>query len=417
MELEILERSFHLSALLSDQKNENFADLLCFIEEFSLKHHEETHKLPHHINVIDELHAGENAHSRIFAQLLRYKTGNEFPFLHHFLNEICGFNLCLKNPTIERVDSCGRIDIPIFDENFMVVIENKVTDKAPDQNTEEGGQLARYIDTINNNYGRNLEEIFVVYTPKYTREPSEGCWVRKDGVTYKEDFKSRFKSVSYRDHIYPWLKDKILPFEEKDIYLQSAIAQYIDHLEGLFSLRTINKAMNMRLQEFLKEKLNLQDKSPEEALIILDHKKEDLDNAIAQIQILKTEYLKQRVVDQFNQWRSLLRIDFPMLKIEGDNFKIKSDIINLGVIIQYDSKKYFVAIECNDFSTERFYYGLSSQFTKSELSKIPNEFQILFDNEKFKETDDCWYRWRDTSMESCYHDIKNLIEQITQLKP
>ena len=43
-------------------------------------------KLPYHINVIDELYANENAHSRILAKLLQQKTAhNRFEILESFI--------------------------------------------------------------------------------------------------------------------------------------------------------------------------------------------------------------------------------------------------------------------------------------------------------------------------------------------
>jgi len=183
-----------------------FQDLLDLLVDFGKIYDREKERLPYHINVIDELHADENAHSRIFAQLLRYKRNNEYPFLEKFLNDVCNFCITIEKPRIEKVDSCGHIDIPIFDNKYVVIIENKVTNQADDQNNENGGQLARYIETINKNYGRKLEEIFVVYTPKYTREPIDECWKSKDNSTYKNEFKDRFRSLSYRDNIYPWFK-------------------------------------------------------------------------------------------------------------------------------------------------------------------------------------------------------------------
>jgi len=66
----------------------------------------------------------KNAHTRIFAKLLRYKEKEKYPFLENFLNDICDFNLSIDTPKVEKVDSCGRIDIPIFDKKYIVVIVN-----------------------------------------------------------------------------------------------------------------------------------------------------------------------------------------------------------------------------------------------------------------------------------------------------
>lgn len=291
LEMKQIDSALNFSNLLENKNREKFQELLYLLTDFQIIYDEQKKNLPYHINVIDELHADENAHSRIFAKLLRYKENDKYLFLEKFLKDICKFDVNIEEPTIEKVDSCGRIDIPIFDNKYVVVIENKVTDKAPDQNKAKGGQLARYIETIKN-YGRKIEEIFVVYTPKWTREPSDECWINKDNFSYKDDFKDRFCSLSYRDVIYPWLKNEILPIiDVQNTYLRSAIEQYIDHLESekMFSLRTINKKMNMVLQKFIKEKLGINEVEPEMALKIVSEKLEEMENAFTQLEAIESE--------------------------------------------------------------------------------------------------------------------------------
>jgi len=283
---------FEFSDGIVKAKCENFQEILKFSDTFLPKYQEEKEKLPYHINVIDELHADENSHSRIFAQLLRYEKNGKFEYLESFLKDVAKFDLSVKKPKVEKVDSCGRIDIPIFDDDFVLVIENKVTDKALDQNREEGGQLARYIETIKNSYNRDINTVYVIYTPKNTREPSDDCWLSKDGGSYKEEFKGRFCSLSYRDKIYPWIKEIIFPnIDNKDNYLKSALEQYIDYLEGeqMFNIREINKNMNMELQKFIKEKLGIQDNNPEDAVKILSEKEQEFNSVLTQIVSLKAK--------------------------------------------------------------------------------------------------------------------------------
>lgn len=413
MELKRIESSIDFSELLENRIRNNFQELIKLLTDFRIIYDDETDKLPYHINVIDELHADENAHSRIFAKLLRYKKNNKYPFLENFLNDICNFNVCIENPKIEKVDSCGRIDIPIFDKKYVVVIENKVTDKAPDQNTLKGGQLARYIETIKNNYARNLEDIFVVYTPKYTREPSDECWENKDGFSYKDSFKSRFSSLSYKDDIYPWLKEKRLSIvEEKDIYLQSAVEQYLDHLEGIFSLRTTNKKMNMKLQEFIKQELKLIDKNPEEAIEILSDKEMEMNNAIGQIQLLKSKYQIKIVENHFQQWEKLLQIDFPNLKIIGDKFEIDNNVINVGIKFSIENKDFVAIIECNNCDKLNIYYGIGRQFVSNEKFETTESLRRILNDNELNEPEDFWYGWKYTPLESAYYQLKNLINQI-----
>jgi len=386
-ELKQFENAIDFSTSLVNESKNNFQDLLNFLDDFGEIYDNEIDKLPYHINIIDELNADENAHSRIFAQLLRYEKNNKYPFLEKFLNEVCSFDITVKKPIVKKVDSCGRIDIPIFDEQYVVVIENKVTDQAPDQNNESGGQLARYIETINHNYNRKLKEIFVVYTPKYTREPSNECWINKVSFSYKDDFEDRFCSLSYRDVIYPWIKDDILPIiDVKDIYLRSAIEQYVDHLEGekMFNLR--NKKMNMELQKFIKEKLGINDDEPSDALKIVSEKLQEMDNAYAQLKSLQVEF-KNEIDEKY-----------------FSNCYLELKELNLEVVRKIDCyPTYFpksVGVKLNNnlmvWLGESDYDGFFCQvnnFDKNEEfpQSINQIFKIVFEGEKIEEHKEPYY--------------------------
>ena len=382
------------------------------LAEFNTIYEEEKSNLPYHINLIDELHADENAHSRILAKLLRYKEDNKFPFLESFLTNLCGFDLSIEKPKVKKVDSCGRIDIPIFDKEYVVVIENKVTDKAVDQNTDKGGQLARYIETIHENYKRPLESIYVIYTPKYTREPVDGCWINDKDYSYQEEFTSRYCSISYRDLIYPWLKDTILPsISENDIYLRSAITQYIDYLEGTFKLRTIDKNMNMKLQEFIKKELGIDDNDLENGIEILSQKERELNNALTQVLELKGKYQIKIVEKSFENWKTILSSNYPELEVVGDTFKINKDYINIGVKVSHEKADYAVLIEWRR-STNKIYVGIGRHYSSDLKHLISKELQKILNDQKLEKPDDFWYGWKYTSFENAFSRLEALIKTI-----
>lgn len=417
MEREQIKDAIDFSDFVENKVRDNFSNLLILLTDFKNIYDRELADLPYHINLIDELHADENAHSRIFAKLLRYQENCKYPFLEKFLNEVCKFNLTIENPIVEKVDSCGRIDIPIFDKNYVVVIENKVTDKAPDQNNVKGGQLARYIESIQNDYNRKLEEIFVVYTPKYDREPFDECWLNKDKFSYKDSFKDRFRSLSYKDQIYPWFKNKILPtIDEKNLYLKSAVEQYIDHLEGMFSLRTINNKMNMELQKFIKEKLGLQDDKPEEATEILSEKETELNNAINQIQQLKSKYQKQIVVNHFEGWKQSLKDEFSDLTVVGDSFELDKNCINIGVKFSFENQNFTALIECNNWNKPNIFYGVGRRFASLTKHYTPETLQRVLNGNELLNPEDYWYGWKYTSLENGYVKLKTLIDEIISIR-
>lgn len=414
MELQQFKEIINLSNSLEKKRRKGISTLIKFTNSFGYIYKEELTKLPYHINLIDELHADENAHSRVFAKLLRYQENSKFVFLEKFLTNVCLFDLTTEKPEVKKVDSCGRIDIPIFDSKYVVVIENKVTDKAPDQNNSNGGQLARYIETLKNVYNRKLEEIYVVYTPKFTREPSNESWIDKNNFSYKKDFEDRFRSLSYRDNIYPWLKNEILPYIDKsNIYLHSAVEQYIDHLEGIFSLRIINQPMNMKLQEFIKQELGIEDNNLEESIETLTEKEDELNNVLNQIQQLKSKYKKEIIKNHFTKWKNLLQLDFPNQEIVGDSFTIDQNIVNIGVRFSIENRKFVAIIECNNCDKPNLYFGIGRHYSSKEKFELNDRLNDLLDNNELSEPENFWYGWKFTSIESGYSDLKKLISDST----
>lgn len=413
METSELQNALAFSTLFENKIQNNVGLLLAMVTTFSEKYDAEIEKLPFHINIIDELHANENAHSRIFAQLLRYNKRNKYPFLESFVNDLCGFTLNIENPVVEKVDSCGRIDIPIFDNNYVLLIENKVTDQAPDQNTSEGGQLVRYVESVINTTNYKEKEIFVIYTPKYSREPSDDCWINKNGVSVKEKFKDRFRSVSYKDKIYPWLKEcKKLILDQNDFYLQSAIDQYVDHLEGIFSLREINKNMNTTLQEFLKEQLQLDDSQPENAIDLLRNKRNELSAALNQIETLKTKYQNEIVLKAFNIWKSELKRDFPQYKIVEDDIYYRTNTYTLGILFEIEGNRFSALVECIIGDYLKTYFGISCTYTKNEKCEIPESLKNILEKNSLGQPERFWYGWKYTDISKGYTDLHNLIRQI-----
>ena len=187
--------------------------------------------LPYHINVIDELHANENAHSRILTQLLKYKESGKLIFLSSFLK-------LLPNFTLESLDihdskvlfNSENIDVLIVkDYKYAVIIENKIH-WAVDQDK----QIERYV-TTKHNQGIPADNIWVIYLTRDGRKKVENYSFTDET---KKIVGNRFIEMDYLHDILPWLKETILPnCRLKEEWLETAIKQYIDHLEGLFDIR------------------------------------------------------------------------------------------------------------------------------------------------------------------------------------
>ena len=134
-----------------------------FAEELSKIREKERQKLPYNFNLIDELHANENAHTRILLKLLSYNISEEYVFLKSFITMMCEHNPDLAFPSTQinkpRIDFNkenidGLIEEP---SKYAIIIENKIN-WATDQNL----QLARYVDTVKR-HGIPNRNIFVIY--------------------------------------------------------------------------------------------------------------------------------------------------------------------------------------------------------------------------------------------------------------
>ena len=241
-------------------------------------------KLPYHINVIDELYANENAHSRILAKLLQQKTpDNRYEIFESFIEYIkTEYKLdSFKNISIEKpviTQETERIDLWIRDNKYAIIIENKIH-----YAVEQEKQLERYIKkTLDKE--KNIKNIFVVYLSSRHEDPSDQSWGK-----YKEEFKERYLNLSFEVDILKWLNEKVLPnLKLKEVFLRSAIEQYIDHLNGIFGLREINKIINMELRDFIQKEFELGN-NPIENINKLLNKREEINKVNNQISSLINE--------------------------------------------------------------------------------------------------------------------------------
>lgn len=198
--------------------------------------------LPFHINVIDELHANENAHTRILTHLLKYKEDGRHVILASFLKLLPTFNV--ESFDIEKSKvyfNRDNIDGLIEkDGEYAVIIENKIH-WAVDQDK----QIERYVNTEIER-GIPSDNIWVIYLTRDGQKKVEGYSLTKKT---KEILGDRFLEMDYYHNILPWLKETVLPnCRVREEWLESAIKQYIDHLEGLFDIRDSRKGFRKKVQ-------------------------------------------------------------------------------------------------------------------------------------------------------------------------
>lgn len=415
----IFEFSDNLKIFEKDKSTQTFT----FINELSNKRKtlslQPKYRQPYHINVIDLLRANENAHSRILCSLLQQHSNGQYEIFSSFAKRfISDIQQTITHPkfTSEK----HRIDLLIEDDNkYAIIFENKIHNAVIQKN-----QIARYINKVKE-LGYTEDKIYVVYLPSDgSKEPNACCWRQEESFcnecedtskacenthSYLDSFKDRYRLLSFRDHILPWLKeDVLLNCRIKDFYLQSCITQYIDHLEGLFDLREFNNNLNMELQEHIKSLLKLED-NPEMNHQTVKKKMTDINQVLNQLSLLEG----QIEVECWQLWKSRLKKEYPQ-------YEIIADITNkrypkVGIKIRTDDKAFTILIE----KDTNIYYGISQYSCTEKKDPAVTEFVtlILSEIEDFK-TSDTWYGWRYTSFENGYGRLKTLITNVeTKLRP
>ena len=185
-------------------------------------------------NVLDEMHANENAHTRVLVRLLRIPSICD-AFIQYLAmgprndlaNQILPFE---KNAYFVDCFS-DYVDARIFYNRKVIIIENKVRD-APDQDA----QIDRYVKMELEK--RDPKDIFVVYLTKDgTKKVQDYSFSNaKQPLGYNgPETPGRFIEINYKEHIVDWLKNWIkfsLVDTQSQPYLRSGLQQYLHYLEG-----------------------------------------------------------------------------------------------------------------------------------------------------------------------------------------
>ena len=240
-----------------------------------------------------------------------------------------------------------RIDIWIRDTNYAIILENKIYDVG-----DQEAQLARYIEKTKKR-GYDINQIFVIYMPSFPHEPASQTWKYKK-ENYKEEFKNRFLILSFRDHILPWLKEKVIPnMQPQDTYLLCALNQYVDYLEGMFNLREIDKKLNMEIQKILRENLELNQKATIDQYKVISEKIKDVEKILSQLKELRINVCKPKL-DEI---------------VQNYGLNKRNECCNYNVVINK------ITYKCSlDKDNDGDYY---CQFEREDQKKINNDHGII----------------------------------------
>ena len=301
------ESSFDLYNKICSEVSNECERLLYLVEEFSKIRMRELLKIPYYVNIIDELHINENAHSRILLKFLEFRNQKgEYEILQSLIDYISSQcrkdsfkNIHIQEP--ETTHEIERIDLWIKDKDYAIIFENKAC-WAVDQDA----QISRYIDKTKNK-GYKEEQIYIIYLPPESKEPEPQSW-----GSYKDAFENRYINLSFKEYVLPWLKSDVIPnVKQKDVYLYTALIQYVDYLEGIFLLRNNQKNMNMELEKFLIERLKIDEKKNEiEKEKALNENIKNIDDILTQMKSLKGKIRN----NLFEEYRNRVKRDYPSLR-------------------------------------------------------------------------------------------------------
>lgn len=355
--------------------------------------------LPYHLNVIDELHINENGHSRILCKLLQYKSqSGEYVVLQSLLAYIAEQNneyraIHIKRPLITQ-ELC-RIDLWVRDRagGYAIIFENKVYNA-----TDQAAQLSRYIDATKAN-GFTDKQIFVIYLSQQGSEPAEQSW-----GTYRSEYERRYRNLSFRDDILPWLKERIVPIlPDKDYILRCAVEQYIDYLEGIFELRTIDKELTMKVEECIKEKLGLTGRVYDDYRTIRQYQ-DDINKVLSHLETLKSNVENQ----MFEGWKIALTEHFPDLKNKM-TLGNRGRVIFVGINLEIEGHPVRIVID----GDTNIYYGIYC--IEGKDPKVTSIIENALSPMGRWESNSSWYCLKYTDLESALPNLIELIEAIMPL--
>lgn len=391
-----------------------FSEVNGFCDKIFEKIKEEEKKLPYHINIIDLLRANENAHSRILGRLLEQKNGENYEILNSFLSLLAERNsnfshLKLKSPTI----SCekGRIDILVKDEDYILIFENKIHNAI-----DQKGQIERYVNNVRSRYANGCKDsqIYLLYLSADGRkEPTDDSW----GEYKNTDLKNkRYIQLNFRYDILSWLKEKVLPdVGIEGVYLKSAIEQYIDHLEGFFNLRTIQKPMSEELKKGILKELNIGCKPTGDNFAKLNEKIDKLDKVRNQLFALKSEMevdFLEECYEKLEEYESNFKTFSPEWKlIKPTNEK---NYPSVGIKACKEGFSFRILIEIERESDKIFYGIAKPDPNPPKENRLENFFESFPNGENLFESDYWWYLKKITSYGSGCKEFKGFVDKVIE---
>jgi hypothetical protein len=164
----------------------------------------------------------------------------------------------------------------------------------------------------------------------------------------------------------------------------------------------------MKLQEFIKRRLELDDNNPEAAVAILSEKEKELNIALNQIQTLKETYVEMSkkifqkpILSCFEIYKNRLKDECQNTEFEvvDSFFNPQWNVINVGIKFCVDNKIFSALCECGityengEFCYDWNCFGISIKHTGQQPkyvdADIPPKIKLIL--EQLKENNPAWW--------------------------
>lgn len=378
-------------------------ELLSLSSDVGVIRKEEKAKKPLHINVIKISAVGrlkETAHSSILQHFLRNQL-----ILDSFVKTILGIdNIEVSVKNVRNAEQ-NRIDVSIYENSLCIIIENKVNDAV-----ERPGQIYRYVE-LALKAGYSEDQILVLYLNSNHRTKPSDFSLTIDGCRIPQIVEDNLIIKNYSHDIYNWLIKLIPLIPENEIYLLSALHQYIDYLEEYFYLTDKYEIMKGRIKSAISENIlkGLSDENDvdfSQRLSALKEASENLQQLLDGVNdLFKNLSVKKDAVQiQIELSKSNFNlIDLGKFGYEQDNFGVKIDINGKGGYIAYGY-------------ADKEYIGFAfdtATLTKAEITYLNRVFK-KFGKENFGE-EEIWPCWNYIGETTLLNEFSNFVQYVHEL--
>lgn len=330
-------------------------------------------QLPYNVNLVEEIGADENAHSRILMKFLQYKEEGEYIFLKHFMEQFEIDELVIS--PYFTADDYTRIDLLVEDKEYFIIIENKINGAS-----DQPKQLERYIKECKKK-NRNAT-IYVIYLTSEGKEPSKGSLSPKS----REELISEggvLLCLSYRGDISMFIKNLISKCRFGENALLSALQQYDDYLDGRYGRRLKDKLINDKMKEEITKLLELDKRSNAEKFKAI----RDLNKSLDVLKSRVAEINQDIITSYFQEWKGNIEKRFENRKLEyydnisyprvglrykyGENEKEKKEFCLIIELNKNDyAEKPYISFWAREQKTHQSIIDLLKKYAASENNKF-----------------------------------------------